>query len=360
MVGHAGESHPGRPGLHFGVKVEGGYVDTETLLVDLDVARGISLMPVGYEPVRFAGREFDIRALTGRTPDGCVEGADLYAAPGPPNDNVLVTVAGITSNSDDEILTLLPAQLGYPPERIYPFSYRGMGDLDLHEDYRAIDTFGDLKEAGLELQRLLVEIGKRYPDTEVDLVAHSQGGIVVRAALELLPRMEGMPYVEHVATLATPHRGAPLAAAGRDIDARWFGLVSAAIELSGAPVPTMRDAAVQQMIPGSDLMEELGASPRGFGTRYLSLAIANDLIVPADRGLQPGSDRSHVLGPEGWLTGHSAIVTSTEARGRLFDHLRDGPVTCRGAWDALGPWIGAGIGVLERALGSVFFFNGLP
>jgi hypothetical protein len=98
-------------------------------------------------------------------------------------------------------------------------------------------------------------------------------------------------------------------------------------------------------------MDALGGGTPPFGTRYLTIGIANDWVVPADRAEVPGAERDGVLSPEGWMSGHSAIVSSTAARARAYDFLRDAPDTCDGFWDPAGRWMGRAISAGERALG---------
>jgi murein DD-endopeptidase MepM/ murein hydrolase activator NlpD len=46
-IGVAGEAHPGEAGLHFGVKVDGAYVDPESMLGPIGAAEAIHLAPTG-------------------------------------------------------------------------------------------------------------------------------------------------------------------------------------------------------------------------------------------------------------------------------------------------------------------------
>ena len=83
-----------------------------------------------------------------------------------------------------------------------------------------------------------------------------------------------------------------------------------------------------------------------YGTRTLSLADPVDAIVPADRALMPSGQR-RVTAPNGLWT-HAKAVGSPESRALAYAFLRDAPLDCPDLWDRIGPWIGRGIGVLER------------
>ena len=116
----------------------------------------------------------------------------------------------------------------------------------------------------------------------------------------------------------------------------------------GGPVPDPYAPSVAQLAPDSDLMDRLDRESVLFGTQVLSLAIPNDVVVPADhaRWLEYPSV---VVPPEG-LNGHEAVVTSVAATAVAARFLRDGPAPCRAMWDTWGPRIGAGVSAAERVL----------
>jgi triacylglycerol esterase/lipase EstA (alpha/beta hydrolase family) len=189
----------------------------------------------------------------------------------------------------------------------------------------------------------------------VDILAHSQGGIIARTFLASTRAWDpALPRVEHLVTFATPHKGAPLAGAARTLANGTAGerlLVDALAALSrrrmGLPGP--RAPAVAQLAPGSDLLDGLAREDVVFGTRALALAIPNDLLVPADRARWDGT-RNRVVGPTGGHEGHSGIVRSAMARAIAHSFLRDGAPSCPGEWDGVGPTIGAAISGLEAAV----------
>jgi triacylglycerol esterase/lipase EstA (alpha/beta hydrolase family) len=198
-------------------------------------------------------------------------------------------------------------------------------------------------------------VGTRHPDAAVDIIAHSQGGIIARTFLASTRAWDPrIPRVEHLVTFATPHRGAPLAGAARTLRNGSIGervLVDSLSALSrrymGLPGP--RSTAVAQLAPGSDLLDGLEREDVAFGTRALALAIPNDLLVPADRARWEG-ERNRVVAPTGGPAGHSGIVRSAMARAVAHSFLRDGAPSCAGDWDAVGPSIGAAISALEASV----------
>ena len=357
-IGRAGEAHPGEGGgLHFGVKLEGAYVDPVDHLMPLNASGAFGLVPVIPEEARAALEERFERALPlGAMPGPCRDRDRLTVTRNPPNHNVAVAIAGIGSRTKGALSADMyengPELLGYPESRIYRFSYRGTDGPDLHEPYESTDTYGDLIGAALGLREQMRAIALLHPGAKVDLIAHSQGGVVARAYLQLVAdRFEPtVPQVEHLVTFSTPHEGAPLAGSAMELmeDTLMGGpLLDAA---SGAidVLPDPRSDAVEQLAPDSDLMRSLAAQDLPFGTRALTMTIPHDVVVPADRTDLEGTE-SVVVAPAG-LNGHSAIVSSSEARALAYSFLAGGAAPCGGAWDDWGRRIGRLVGAAEGAL----------
>jgi pimeloyl-ACP methyl ester carboxylesterase len=119
----------------------------------------------------------------------------------------------------------------------------------------------DLRESARQVQEV-VETLAAVPDFEyADVVGHSMGGLV---ATYLLKQLDRGRRVRSVVTLGTPHRGAPVA---------WLGAL-----LLGGLSP-----AVRQMVPGSDLVEELLEQTMPEGCRLVSIAGGGDRVVPERR-----------------------------------------------------------------------------
>jgi Peptidase family M23/Putative serine esterase (DUF676) len=348
-IGHVGTSHEGATGgLHLGVKLDGHYVDPLEYLGPVDASSAIHLAPLVPDD-----RDTAVVAET-----ACRELQPAGNQPRPPNRNIAVEVAGIGSKTMGGTSAALyetgEALLGYPSAHIYRFSYRGHGSSDLHEPYARTDTFGDIAGAAVRLRELLRSVAARHPRADVDLIAHSQGGIVARTYLELVADAwdPGLPRIAHLVTFSTPHGGAPGAAGVPVLRGGIVGRVllgaASGWARNGGPIPDPYSPAVTQLAPGSELMDRLDGEAVMYGTRVLTLAIPNDVVVPADRARwdhYPG-----VVVPPAGLNGHDAVVTSPLARAAAHAFLRDAPPACRSVWDVVGPPVGAGIGLVERAL----------
>jgi hypothetical protein len=265
-------------------------------------------------------------------------------------------VAGIGSKTAGGLAAELyeygPERLGYKPAKLYWFSYRGIRGPHLHEPYRRADTYGHLEVA----VRRLMALARKYPGVDVDLFAHSQGGVVARLFLESQaaawnPRL---PRVAHLVTFASPNQGAPLAGVADELRASSAGRsVLDAVSRwsrSGAPIPDPLTPAVAELAPGSSVMSALARQDVAYGTQILTLASPFDVVVPADRARIPGKLNRVV--PSNGLDAHAAIVRSEPARRIEYSFLRGGPVACRSWWDDHGPALGAGLDWLERHLGG--------
>lgn len=356
-IGRSGKTHDGgSDGMHLGIKLEGAYVDPEAFIGPQDMGSAIRLVPLVWEPPDTLPAAFRAPFLTAETGPVCQEIAD--GAAGPPNDNIAVMIAGIGSKTAGGTSAALyeagEELLGYAEPSIYRFSYRGHEGDALHEPYPRADTFGDIRSAADKLRDLLRSIAERHPGRDIDLIAHSQGGIVARSYLQLAATAwdPKVPRVDHLVTFSTPHDGAPLAGGRSELELTNIGraLLDTASwwANNGGPIPDPYSRAVTQLAPGSDLLERLDRESVLWGTRVLSLALPNDVVVPADHAVWD-EYQSSVVGPEG-LNGHDAVVTSAAADAIARRFLRDGPSACRGSWDLWGPRVGRVVSFAERAL----------
>ncbi|WAZ19978.1 lipase family protein [Streptomyces cinnabarinus] len=111
-----------------------------------------------------------------------------------------------------------------------------------------------------------------YGGQKVDVVAHSMGGLVVRAALYHVKKgTDGFPpylYIEDVVTLGTPHNGA---------SGGQLALCNAAY---GFP------AQCKQMAQGSDFLDNLPVTPSksAMGTDWTAVSSYDDSTVSASSG----------------------------------------------------------------------------
>lgn len=361
-LGSSGITHPGQgAGLHFGVKIGEAYVDPAAFFAPSDVTQALHLAPLAWRPVPPLDKILDLPRNAGDFRRSCSQPPAIATSLPPPDRNLAVAVAGLGSKTAGGVAADLyqygPERLGYRPGRVFLFSYRGIRGPHLHAPYARSDTYGDLRVAARRLRRLMLSLGRRYPGANVDLFAHSQGGLVARLYLEsqaasLDPRL---PRVDHFVTLATPNEGAPLARTATALRRNPVGrrMLHAASRWAhfGGVFPDPRAPVISQLAPGSPLLNGLARQDVSYGTQVLTLASPLDVMVPADRAMIPGK-LNRVVAPNG-ISAHSAIVRSEAARRIEYSFLRGGPAACPGWWDAHGRQLGEGIDWAERHLGGL-------
>jgi len=373
-LGKVSRAHEGVTGLHFGVRFGDDYVDPLTLMGWIDVGEAIHLAPLIWEPSQHVPSP--LAAALAPTTAGSHERSCREAVPRlvpvvPPNDNVAVAVAGIGSKTRGGVSADMyepgPERLGYPAGRVYRFSYAGPAGARLHRPYERTDTYGDIDGAARRLKAMLKAVARKHPGRDVDLLAHSQGGIVARTYLTRTADAfePGLPRVEHLVTFSSPHSGAPAAGEVDELASgatgRWLLREASERSARGSPLPDPLSPAVMDLGPGSEHMAALERQDILFGTRVLSLGIPNDVIVPADRTRVP-YESHRIVQPAG-VNGHSAVVSSAHARGIAYDFLRGAGVSCPGPWDTWGRHLGRAISWTEAKLGDAYRLGrivGLP
>lgn len=285
---------------------------------------------------------------------GCTP-AGTRPPPRPSGRRIAVLVAGFgSSGGDAEVLDVDTGALGYGAEDVAQLSYRGgrvagFGALDgvPTSSYGPTDAVGDLQVAAQHLTRLLADVAAAHPGVPVDVIAHSQGGVVARAALEGGPPGQ----VANLVTLGSPHRGATLAtlALQLDLDAERSRLGGALADVSGGAVDP-RAPAVAQLAAGSAFLgdPDRGAPP---GVRMTSLAASGDLVVPGLSSVVAGA--TSVLVPLVGPAAHQRLPGSAEVHRELVLALAGAGPTC-----APGPALvaraatAAAVGALEQATGT--------
>jgi pimeloyl-ACP methyl ester carboxylesterase len=226
---------------------------------------------------------------------------------------------------------------------------------------------------------LLGRVAAAHPGADVDILAHSQGGLVARYYLATAgARLDARrPRVEHVVTFSSPHQGAPLAGATDDVADSWSGklvldslerahdgkdpwpvpevlkhmhpslpivdaLLSVATTGASRVVPDPYGRSVRQMRPGADFIANLGTDDVAFGTRVLALQDRFDVVVPADHARWPGEANRAVDGDSdkvlGGLNRHRDILGNSEPIAVAHSFLRGARLPClnegdQDAWD---------------------------
>lgn len=257
-----------------------------------------------------------------RSRDRCTPAGQPVAPP--TTRRIAILVGGLGSSSAAAAVDGVDTpSLGYQPADVVRFSYRGgrvpdgrgdhgaLADLATTE-YRPGDTAGGLDDAAARLADLISTVGQLMPGTPVDLIAHSQGGVVARLALRRLAPAPlaapaAGPAVDTLVTLGTPHQGAELATALAALGPRSGsgGLVDRLVDRE---VGISADApAIADLSQTSDVVARL-AEPVPSATRVLSIGASGDLTVPAVRTSVPGA--TNVVVHLGGLHAHDQLPSS--------------------------------------------------
>ena len=269
--------------------------------------------------------------------------------PPPTGRRFAVLVAGLGSSSTSAaVADVDTGALGYGAGDVVRFSYVGgrvptddgisaeLAAIDV-ADYHPRDTVGDLALAGHRLAEVLLQVAAAAPPgVRVDVIAHSQGGLVTRLALAELTAShpDALTRLGVVVTLGTPHGGADLAGLAQAADANpldQFGLdaVQAVAKLPVSP----DDVAVQQLAPGSDLLSEMADTPPPPGLRFVSIAARGDLVVPSTRARLDGA--TNVIVAVDGLSDHDQLPGSKAATREIGLAMAGLEPSCESAAEAV-------------------------
>ena len=243
---------------------------------------------------------------------------------------IAILVGGLGSATGDAaVLDVDTRALGYDPTTdVHQFTYNPQGT---DQPYGPEHTQGDIGDQGVRLARHIARLQHEHPGTPIDVIAHSQGGLVARSAITT---HEAEPAT--LVTLGTPHQGTDIATAGFGLDQTTTGhlfLDGATLAASPTTGLDLNSTSIQQMAETSDFIAELpehGWDPAT--THVVSIAARADPVVPNHQSrLDAHHAYSTVVTPHGTSTAedHSALPGSPEATKEIQRALNRQPPTCR-------------------------------
>jgi hypothetical protein len=300
----------------------------------------------------------DVRNIAGRLLAWARSRAHCVTDTAPPpggggSGHTVMAVAGINSSTDPKTGATFPLdtdRLGYRRGEVRYFSYAPDGGA-----YRAAQTTGDLRQAASALHDQLRELQQQHPGREVDLIGHSQGGVVIAAFLAHYdPGDPTLPPLGTVITLSSPLRGAPVATAVRGIRGTASGraaLDAVDRRIAGALPPTS-GRATAQLAEDSPFMRRLAATPWPGQIDATTIAAVDDTTVPADHATFPQAPTATVNPPG--PSDHSAVVNDPAALDVARLALEHRPLPCisvvEGVRGAVEPVV---ISRAERSVGEL-------
>jgi triacylglycerol lipase len=157
----------------------------------------------------------------------------------------------------------------------------------------------DIRRSAFLIHRKIERIVAQTAWQEIDIVAHSMGGLI---GLYYIKKLGGHGRVRRMITLGTPFRGTWLALAG----IATLGLLS---------------ASSWQLLPGSDFLADLHREPIPAGVEITSIAAARDWLCPPEATRMPGVKSITVP------FGHGSLVVSADVYTCVKDFL--GPSNAR-------------------------------
>lgn len=276
---------------------------------------------------------------------------------------IAIEVSGLgTASSSNSAWEFDTATIGYAPDDVVRFSYRGgrvpdADDVGAPEStatrvvagaqvttFSSIDSQQSVAVSADRLARLIAATAAENPGVPIDVLAHSQGGVVARLAIGRASERGRLPgSVATLVTVGSPHGGAPLATGASAMRLSPTGrLVLDELRATGvAGALDDRLPAVTDLASTSDLLREVRSRELPEHVRFVSLGGSGDLIVPGVATVDPRADDQRIL-PTAIGTGAHAALTSDARTTREISLAVAGlPLTCQSLAEAVGAYLEA-------------------
>ena len=273
------------------------------------------------------------------------------------NGHIIVLVGGLGSEGDPTDPTKGAAIFGVNTgalgsNTVYRFSYRG-GTID-DNPYGKSDTEQDIRLSGARLRELLGRIQYEHPGVTVDILAHSQGGLVTRAALA--PGYDRtsplLPQLGAIVTVASPHQGTDAATSAAML--RRNPVTDFELRAVHAVAPTQDDpraTSIAEMSETSGLVGYLNDHPLPDDVWVTSIGGREDYLVPATQTHLAAAHNVTLSVPS--TSTHDALPRSAAALREIDLALNHMPPTCQSLFTrAANTLVPLGIHETEKGLGN--------
>jgi hypothetical protein len=266
------------------------------------------------------------------------------------SDHRVMIIAGLDSTiTNGGPSSALPAdRLGYESKEVAYFSYAPDGG-----DYTAADTEGSLRTAARRLGAQLREMERREPGREVDLIGHSQGGVIMAEFLLHVyhPSDPAYPPLGFAVAMGSPLGGDTGASVEGTLNGSAVGrLALNAAHTAGAPDPNAQSVA--DLNKGSELVRELDPSRLPPEVVLTSIGATQDVIAPAVDTARRGA-QSFTVTPHS-LNGHSGIVTDDSALRATRAAIEGKHLPCQSLTTIMaGEIVSTAIATAERRIGDI-------
>ncbi|MFN2608540.1 MAG: peptidoglycan DD-metalloendopeptidase family protein [Acidimicrobiales bacterium] len=235
------------------------------------------------------------------------------------------TSAGGLGYADADVV-----RLSYAGGTVKPSAYSGASP------YSGATTVQDITVSARRLRQLLEEVARKNPGVPVDILAHSEGGIVARQALALEsdPGDRALPPINSVVLLGVPNQGADLASAEVLLGTSSGGAAVQQGESLLLRNNPLDGPAQHQLAQSSTFLARLNDTPLPPGVHVTSIGARMDPVVPARRTRLPGADNV-VIDSGGGAATHSHLPGSDEAWREIDLAVNGMPPTCQSLPDML-------------------------
>ena len=250
---------------------------------------------------------------------------------------IVVLVSGLGTSSDSNTAWEIDTKsLGYANADVVRYSYEGGQAPRVGSDQdspvrsvvshpldaittRPFDAADSQQSVGTSADRLadlLQSVAIAQPGVPIDVVGHSQGGVVARLAVERSGAENRLPSeVETLVTVSSPQQGAPLATGVVALGDTPGG----AAALSQVRAAGMADELDNRMPALTDLaetsatMDELHSRPMPSGVRFVTIGGSGDLVVPGSSAGDSSADASIILPTAIGKEAHGLLPSTPEA-----------------------------------------------
>lgn len=296
-------------------------------------------------------------------------------APVPTERRIAVVVSGLGTASDsNSAWEIDTGTLGYDEADVVRFSYAGgrapgpsssppllttagqgdRGSFLLDPDPELTDIpvseFGSddsqqvLTTSADRLETLLDEVAAAEPGVPIDVLAHSQGGVVARlAVVEAGEKHTLPPAVENLVTIGSPHQGAPLATAVRATEQTPGGQVLLDGLRGKGPLGNLdeRLPAVDQLAETSGVLEDMRDTPIPESVRFTSLGGSGDLVVPGTATEDPQADVHRLIHTRISPHAHGDLASLPATTREIALAVAGRGPTCQSPFQAVGDFVEA-------------------
>ena len=274
--------------------------------------------------------------------------------PAPQGPRIVVLVSGLgTSSRSNTALEIDTGTLGYAPDDVVPFSYAGgraprpgrgaePEAVTVSADdpfvaipittFDAVDSQRSISDSADDLAVLLQQVAAARPGVPIDVIAHSQGGVVARLAVERAGDAGRLPAsVETLVTVSSPQQGAPLATGVVALDRSAAGRVGLADLRASGVVDDLDDRlpAIGDLAETSAVIDEMRTRSVPDRVRFVTIGASGDVVVPGTSAVDPAADASTILHSSVGTGVHGSLPSSPAATREIGLAVAGRAPTCR-------------------------------